>query len=66
MNYRKFRNAWKASLGIGMAFLIAGVWLFGNSSVGTHEEKFGVILMAYSGIFLGIAFTIYVTLKANE
>lgn len=58
--------AWKASLAIGITCLVLGVLLFGENPTGTPQEKFGTIFMMYSGIFIGIAFTIYVTLKAQS
>jgi hypothetical protein len=66
MNFRKFRNAWKVSLGIGIGFLILGVYWFMNSGSGTPQEKIGTVFMMYSSIFIGIAFTIYVTLKSQS
>lgn len=66
MNFRKFRNAWKFSIGVGLGFLCVGVYLFLNSNAGTQPEKFGIVFMMYSGIFLGIGFTIYITLKAQS
>lgn len=63
MSYNRLRKAAKFSIIVGFAFLCIGVILFMNSDTGTKPEKFGTVLMMYSGIFLGIGFTALIALK---
>lgn len=65
MSYSRLRAVIKFSIPVGLAFLIIGVILFINSDAGTKPEKFGTVLMMYSGIILGIGFTALVALKSQ-
>jgi hypothetical protein len=64
MAHGKLKNAYQFSVVVGLVFLCVGVFLFLNNNLGTIQEKFGIVIMMYSGIFLGDWFYCYNHIKS--